>query len=171
MQRRLDNVGNSEPANTLRQRRRDWYFVTIRLLNTLSRTKSRRSIGCLGALMEVESATMAAKKILLALKNWSDALHAGVPKLYRRANDGRLSSGRTARSRVVLRQAEQHPLWNAEQQDAYVGQIHAGDKNLDGVPFDRFGNVQNLSHIWSGDGFGLRDLRLIERPHVHVALG
>ena len=25
--------------------------------------------------------------------------------------------------------------------------------------------------IWSGDGFGLRDLRLIERPHVHVALG
>ena len=34
-----------------------------------------------------------------------------------------------------------------------------------------FGSVQNLSHIWSGDGFGLRDLRLIERPHVHVALG
>jgi CRP/FNR family transcriptional regulator, cyclic AMP receptor protein len=33
------------------------------------------------------------------------------------------------------------------------------------------GSVQNLSHIWSGDGFGLRDLRLIERPHVHVALG
>ena len=32
-------------------------------------------------------------------------------------------------------------------------------------------HVQNLSHIWSGDGFGLRDLRLIERPHVHVALG
>jgi transposase, IS5 family len=32
-------------------------------------------------------------------------------------------------------------------------------------------SVQNLSHIWSGDGFGLRDLRLIERPHVHVALG
>ena len=35
----------------------------------------------------------------------------------------------------------------------------------------RIGSVQNLSHIWSGDGFGLRDLRLIERPHVHVALG
>jgi 4Fe-4S single cluster domain len=33
------------------------------------------------------------------------------------------------------------------------------------------GSVQDLSHIWSGDGFGLRDLRLIERPHVHVALG
>ena len=31
------------------------------------------------------------------------------------------------------------------------------------------GSVQNLSHIRSGDGFGLRDLRLIERPHVHVA--
>jgi hypothetical protein len=29
----------------------------------------------------------------------------------------------------------------------------------------RLGSVQNLSHIWSGDGFGLRDLRLIERPH------
>ena len=36
---------------------------------------------------------------------------------------------------------------------------------------DPSGSVQNLSHIWSGDGFGLRDLRLIERPHVHVALG
>jgi hypothetical protein len=34
-----------------------------------------------------------------------------------------------------------------------------------------YDSVQNLSHIWSGDGFGLRDLRLIERPHVHVALG
>ena len=31
------------------------------------------------------------------------------------------------------------------------------------------GSVQILSHIGSGDGFGLRDLRLIERPHVHVA--
>ena len=37
--------------------------------------------------------------------------------------------------------------------------------------FNPDGSVQNLSHIWSGDGFGLRDLRLIERPHVHVALG
>ena len=36
---------------------------------------------------------------------------------------------------------------------------------------EEVGSVQNLSHIWSGDGFGLRDLRLIERPHVHVALG
>ena len=33
------------------------------------------------------------------------------------------------------------------------------------------GSVQNLSHIYSGDGFGLHDLRLIERSHVHVALG
>jgi hypothetical protein len=33
------------------------------------------------------------------------------------------------------------------------------------------GSVQILSHIWSGDGFGLHDLRLIERSHVHVALG
>ena len=33
------------------------------------------------------------------------------------------------------------------------------------------GSVQNLSHISSGDGFGLHELRLIERPHVHVALG
>ena len=33
------------------------------------------------------------------------------------------------------------------------------------------GSVQNLSHIRSGDGFGLHDLRLIERPHVHVAFG
>ena len=33
------------------------------------------------------------------------------------------------------------------------------------------GSVQILSHIRSGDGFGLHDLRLIERPHVHVALG
>src|ERR1700733_10645601 len=31
------------------------------------------------------------------------------------------------------------------------------------------GSVQILSHIGSGDGSGLRDLRLIERPHVHVA--
>ena len=31
------------------------------------------------------------------------------------------------------------------------------------------GSVQILSHIRSGDGFGLHDLRLIERPHVHVA--
>src|SRR5205823_14934101 len=38
-------------------------------------------------------------------------------------------------------------------------------------PVTQSGSVQNLSHIWSGDGFGLRDLRLIERPHVHVALG
>src|SRR5215207_4666004 len=37
--------------------------------------------------------------------------------------------------------------------------------------FNQSGSVQNLSHIWSGDGFDLRDLRLIERPHVHVALG
>src|SRR3954462_14195146 len=27
------------------------------------------------------------------------------------------------------------------------------------------GSVQSLSHIRSGDGFGLHDLRLIERPH------
>ena len=33
------------------------------------------------------------------------------------------------------------------------------------------GSVQILSHIRSGDGFGLHDLRLIERPHVHVAFG
>jgi hypothetical protein len=31
------------------------------------------------------------------------------------------------------------------------------------------GSVQILSHIRSGDGFGLHDL--IERPHVHVAFG
>ena len=29
--------------------------------------------------------------------------------------------------------------------------------------------MQILSHIGSGDGSGSRDLRLIERPHVHVA--
>ncbi len=33
------------------------------------------------------------------------------------------------------------------------------------------GSVQSLSHIRSCDGFGLHDLRLIERPHVHVAFG
>ncbi len=33
------------------------------------------------------------------------------------------------------------------------------------------GSVQILSHIRSGNGFGLHCLRLIERPHVHVALG
>ncbi len=33
------------------------------------------------------------------------------------------------------------------------------------------GSVQNLSHIWSGDGFGLHDLWLIERSHVHVTFG
>ena len=38
-------------------------------------------------------------------------------------------------------------------------------------PKVRQGSVQNLSHIYSGDGFGLHDLRLIERSHVHVALG
>jgi hypothetical protein len=35
MQRRLDNDGNSEPANPLRRRRRNQHFVAIRLLNTL----------------------------------------------------------------------------------------------------------------------------------------
>jgi hypothetical protein len=54
---------------------------------------------------------------------------------------------------------------------------HLTDQDLKdiGVPLGHrrkmLGSVQNLSHIWSGDGFGLRDLRLIERPHVHVALG
>ena len=33
------------------------------------------------------------------------------------------------------------------------------------------GSVQILSHIRSGRGFGLQNLRLIERSHVHVALG
>ena len=32
------------------------------------------------------------------------------------------------------------------------------------------GSVQNLSHIGSGDGSGLHDLRLVEGSHVHVAL-
>jgi hypothetical protein len=39
MQRRLDNATNSEPAFPLRQRRCDWDFVTIRLLDTLSRVR------------------------------------------------------------------------------------------------------------------------------------
>ena len=39
------------------------------------------------------------------------------------------------------------------------------------VPIGRDGSVQNFSHILSGYGFGLHDLRLIERLHVHVALG
>jgi hypothetical protein len=39
------------------------------------------------------------------------------------------------------------------------------------IPRGFIGSVQNLSHIYSGDGFGLHDLRLIERSHVHVALG
>jgi len=36
MQRRLDNAGNSGPANPLRQCGRDQHFVAIRLLNSLS---------------------------------------------------------------------------------------------------------------------------------------
>ena len=51
------------------------------------------------------------------------------------------------------------------------GKILFGFAVSSGATLDVLGSVQDLSHIWSGDGFGLRDLRLIERPHVHVALG
>ena len=61
------------------------------------------------------------------------------------------------------------PPWSVDDPDMKLGQDCYIVRDANGLALS--GSVQNLSHIWSGDGFGLRDLLLIERPHVHVALG
>jgi len=56
--------------------------------------------------------------------------------------------------------------WTLEEKQRIVAESFSAPRNASAT-----GSVQNLSHIYSGDSFGLHDLRLIERSHVHVALG
>ena len=112
---------------------------------------------------------------MLALKNWPDGLDAGVPKLYRRENDGRLSSGERlnrgwsfgSRIRQSKLSGLRQPCFSALR--LLRSLIPRGVEEYLVSKNGKRAAVQNLSHIWSRDGFGLRDLRLIERPHAHVA--